>query len=339
VNIRSRLLYARVMAFLLTSAGWHSGAEAAEIRERTIKLPIVTTIDAPLGIGAAKFSELVGQKSGGKIKVKVFPGASLGGEAQVVSAAQGGTIEATIVLPAVLSSMVKDFLVLDLPYVFDSEQHAARVLDGPVGKHLQDQLRDKNLVGLGFMGGGFRNYSNSKHQISKAEDMSGLKLRSFQNPVFIDFTNALGANAVPLAFSELYTALETKAIDGQENTIAQIDSSRFNEVQKFLSETRHVYAPQITVIGRKFWDQLSADERKLLQEAATEAAEYQRKAAIEAEGRSRDTLRARGMQINTISEQEMARFRAKVKPVVEKHTSHLSEGFRELFFEEVAKAR
>lgn len=339
MNIRSRLFNTRAFALLLTSASLFSSVQAAEIRQRTIKLPIVTTIDAPLGIGAAKFGELVGQKSGGKIKVRVFPGATLGGEAQVVSALQGGTIEATIVLPAVLSTMVKDFLVLDLPYIFDSEEHAAKVLDGVVGKRLQDQLPEKNLIGLGFMGGGFRNYTNSKHPITKVEDLAGLKLRSFQNPVFIDFTNALGANAVPLAFAELYTALETKAIDGQENTIAQIDSSKFNEVQKFLSETRHVYAPQITVVGRKLWDQLSADERKLLQEAAAEAAAYQRKAAIEAEARSRDTLRARGMQINTISEPEMAKFRAKVKPVVEKHTSQLSPGFRELFFDEVAKAR
>jgi TRAP-type transport system periplasmic protein len=339
MNNTCHLFRAALWGLLLTSAGFLSVAQAAEIKERSIKLPIVTTIDAPLGIGAAKFSELVEQKSGGKIKVRVFPGSTLGGEAQVVSSLQGGTIEATIVLPAILSGMIKDFIALDLPYVFDTEEHAAKVLDGPFGQRLLAQLPEKRLVGLGFMGGGFRNYTNSKRPIIKAEDMAGLKMRSFQNPVFIDFTNALGANAVPLAFGELYTALETKAIDGQENTIAQIDISKFDEVQKYLSETRHVYAPQITLVSHKLWDQLSADERKLLQDAANEAAAYQRKAAIEAEGRSRDALKARGMEINTISEQEMAKFRDKVKPVVEKHSAEMSADLRDLFFAEVAKAR
>ena len=333
------LIRASLSGLLLASVGFFSNVQAAEIKGRNIRLPIGATLDSPLGVGAAKFAQLVEQKSGGKIKVRVYPGSSLGSEAQVVSSLQGGTIETTIVLPAVMSAMVKDFLALDLPYVFDDEHHAARVLDGPVGTRLLDQLPERRLVGLGFMGGGFRSYTNSKRPITKHEDLAGLKLRSFQNQVFIDFTNTMGANAVPLAFGELYTALETKAIDGQENTIAQIDVAKFDEVQRYLSETRHVYAPQITLVSRKLWDQLSPDERNLLQEAQNEAAAYQRQAAIEAETRSRDALKVRGMQINTISEQEMVRFREKVKPLVEKHAAQLAPDFREAFFAAVAKAR
>jgi TRAP-type transport system periplasmic protein len=334
-----RTIKTTICGALLTSISFLSSVHAAEIKERSIKLPIVTTLDAPLGIGAKKFSELVEQKSGGKIKVRVFPDSSLGGEAQVISALQGGTIEATIVLPAILSGMIKEFIALDLPYVFDNEHQVATVLDGPAGKRFLERLPEKNLIGLGFMGGGFRSYTNSKRPITKVEDLSGLKLRSFQNPVFIDFTNALGANAVPLAFSELFTALETKAIDGQENQIAQIDSSKFDEVQKYLSETRHIYASQVTVVSKKLWDQLSEDERKLFQDAANEAAAYQRQAAIEAEARSRNALKTRGMQINVLSEAEMLRLREKVKPVVDKHAAQLPADFRELFFSEVAKAR
>lgn len=182
-------------------------AHAADIKERAIKLSVITSLDTPLGVGATKFAEIVGKRSEGKIKVKVYGDGTLGGEQQMISSLQGGTVEATIVLPAALSGQIKSFLVLDLPFVFDTEDQAARVLDGPVGKRLMSYLPEKNLVGLGFMELGFRHYTNSKRPIAKLEDFAGLKLRSFQNPVFIDLTTALGANPLPLSFTELYTAL------------------------------------------------------------------------------------------------------------------------------------
>jgi len=332
------ILPALAAALLSIGTATHS-VHAADIKERTIKLPVVTTIDHPLGIGAAKFSELVRDKSGGKMKVKVFPGGTLGGEAQVISSLQGGTIEATIVLPAALGGLVKDFIILDLPYVFESEQQAAQVLDGPVGEQLLNYLPPKGLVGLGFMESGFRNFSNSKHPITKLEDLAGLKLRSLQNPLFVDFTNALGANAVTLPFTELYTALETKAVDGQENTYATVENAKFDEVQKCLSATRHVYAAQIILISNKFWNQLSADERGILQAAAAEAIDYQRKAAREANSQARETLKKRGMQVNDLSPEEIAKIRDTVKPVVDKYAGQVSEDLRNKFFSEVEKAR
>jgi TRAP-type C4-dicarboxylate transport system substrate-binding protein len=193
---------------LLLAIGW-SPVYGADIKERTIKLPVVTAIDHPLGIGTLKFKELIEQKSDGKIKARVFPNGTLGGEVQIISSLQGGTIEASIVLPANLAGLSGSFAALDFPYVFDSERHAAAVLDGPVGARLAEALPEKGLIGLGFMESGFRHYTNSKHPITKVEDMSGLKMRSLQSSIFIDFANALGANAVPLSFTELYSALET----------------------------------------------------------------------------------------------------------------------------------
>lgn len=314
-------------------------AHAADIKERSIKLPVVTAIDHPLGIGTVKFAELLAKKSDGKFKAKVFPNGTLGGEVQVISAMQGGTIEASIVLPANLAGLAKEFIMLDFPYVFESEQQAAKVLDGPVGKRLLGYLPPKGLVGLGFMESGFRNYSNSKRPIAKVEDFAGLKLRSLQSPLFVDFTNALGANAVALSFTELYTALETKTIDGQENTYATIENAKFDEVQKYVTDTRHVYASQIVLVGGKFWNQLSADERKIFQEAATEAIEFQRKAAREADVRARDTLKKRGMQFSEVSAPELVRLRAKAKPVVDKYAGQLPEDVRKEFYAEVDKAR
>jgi len=337
MNMRCKRFSTSLLIAVLASAGWVP-ATYADVKDRSIKLPVVTAIDHPLGIGATKFGELVEKKSGGKIKVKVFAGGTLGGESQVVSSLQGGTIEATIVLPAALAGLVKEFIILDLPYTFESEQHAAKVLDGPLGNRLLGYLPEKGLVGLGFMESGFRHYTNSKRPITRVEDLSGLKLRSLQNPLFIDFTNALGANAVPLSFTELYTALENRTVDGQENTYATIENAKFDEVQKYLSETKHFYASQIILIGDKFWKQLSDEERKIFQEASTEAIDFQRKAARESDSRAREALKKRGMQINEVSPQEITRLRERVKPVLDKYAGQFPEDLRNQYFSEVERA-
>lgn len=334
-RFKKSILFASLLA---VGALFHT-AQAADIKERSLKLPIVTAIDHPLGIGAVKFSELVEKKSGGKIKMKVFPGGTLGGEVPVISSMQGGTIEASIVLPANLAGLAREYIMLDLPYVFESEEQAARVLDGPVGKRLLAQLPAKGLIGLGFMESGFRNYTNSKRPITKVEDFAGLKLRALQSPLFVDFTNALGSSAAPLSFTELYTALENKTVDGQENTFATIENGKFDEVQKYLSETRHVYASQIVLLSAKLWNQLSEDERRLFQDAATEAIDFQRKAARDADRHARETLKAKGMQITTVSAQERGRLRDKVRPVIDKYAGQLPEDVRKEFYGELDKAR
>jgi tripartite ATP-independent transporter DctP family solute receptor len=327
------------VASLFALAACMPAAYAADIKERTVKLPVVTAIDHPLGIGAAKFSELVEKKSGGKIKMKVYANGTLGGEVQIISAMQGGTIDASIVLPANLAGLSKEFMMLDLPYVFEDELQATQVLDGPVGKRLLGYLPPKGLVGLGFMESGFRNYTNSKHPITKVEDFAGLKLRALQSPLFVDLTTSLGANPVPLAFTELYTALENKTIDGQENTYATIENAKFNEVQKYASETRHVYASQIVLLSAKLWNQLSADERKVFQDASNEAIEFQRKAARDADHKARESLQKKGMQIVAITPQERQRLRDKVKPVTDKYAGQLPEDLRKEFYTELDKAR
>lgn len=314
-------------------------AAAADVRERSIKFPIVNQMEHPQGIGAKRFADLVEQKSGGKIKVKVYPGGTLGGEQQVASAMQGGTIEASMMAPAQLVGMIKEFVVLDFPFAFANEREADLVLDGPVGRKLMDKLPEKGLVGLGFMEQGYRSITNSKRPIHKIEDIQGLKIRTIANPLYIDMLNSLGANAVPMPFPELYQALESKAVDGQENPYATAEASKFYEVQKYFSNTRHIYNPQMMLVGKKFWDQLSADEKKILQDAANEAAVYQRKVAREMSDKSRDALVKHGMQINDVAPQEIARMREKVKPVVDKYAAQIGEPLVREFYAELEKAR
>ena len=333
---RRNLLFLAFVPVLLVGA--LSTAAAADIKARSIKMPVVNNIDHPQGIGAKKFAELVEQKSGGKIKVKVFAGGTLGGEQQVASAMQGGTIEVSMMAPAQLVGNYKEFLVLDLPFAFASEREADIVLDGPFGKKLLEKMPAKGLVGLAYMEQGYRSISNSKRPINKLEDIQGLKIRTIQNPLYVDMLNTLGANAVPMAFTELYTALETRTVDGQENPYATLEASKFYEVQKFMSATKHIYNPQLLLTSKKFWDTLSADEKKIFQDAANEARDYQRKIAREMSDKSRQFLIKSGMQINDIAPQELARMRAKVKPLVDKYSVQIGEPLVKEFYAELEKA-
>jgi len=220
---------------------------------------------------------------------------------------------------------VKDFALFDLPYLFANEKEADVVLDGPVGKALLDKLPSKGLVGLCYWESGFRNLTNSKRPIAKADDAQGLKIRTIQNPVFLDTLNALGSNAVPMPFTELYTALESKALDGQEGPYATIYTSKLYEVQKYLSPTQHIYGVVVVIVSKKFWDRLSATEKKIMQDSCVEARDYERKVNREMGPKALAELKAKGMSFNEITPDEMAKFRAKVKPVVDKHSKQLSE--------------
>jgi tripartite ATP-independent transporter DctP family solute receptor len=312
---------------------------SAEIKSRSIKLPIVNNIEHPQGVGAKKFAELIEHRSGGKIKVRVYAGGTLGGEQQVASAMQGGTIEASMMAPAQLVGNFKDFLVLDFPFAFANEREADIVLDGPLGRKLLEPMPARGLVGLVYMEQGYRSITNSKRPIEKLEDIQGLKIRTILNPLYIDMLNALGANAVPMPFPELYTALETGTVDGQENPYSTVEASKFDEVQKYFSNTRHIYNSQLLLVSKKFWDQLSDEEKKIFQDAAVETRDYQRKVAREMDEKSRQTLVKNGMQINDIAPEEIARMREKVKPVVDKYAAQVGEDLTRELYAEIEKAR
>lgn len=324
---------------VLCAAAFAGSALAADIKERTLKFAFQNQKEHPQAQGAAKFAELVAAKSGGKIKVNLFPGGALGGDLQTVSALQGGTVELTVLNAGLLSGSVKEFAAVDLPFLFNSGAEADAVMDGPFGKRLLDKLPEKGLVGLGYWDLGFRNLTNSRRPVAKLEEIAGLKLRVLQSPIYIDLFNTLGANSTPMPFPELYSALEQKTVDGQENPVTVIASSKFYEVQKYLTLTRHTYNPQALIISKKFWDGLSADERKLIGEAAEEAKLFQRKVSRDQETSALESLKKGGMQVSEVAPAEMARLRDKVKPVVEKFSKEVGEATVKELYAEIAKAR
>jgi tripartite ATP-independent transporter DctP family solute receptor len=321
----------------ISLVGTHAGAQ--DVKERAIKLSYVTAKDSPYGLGVAKFVELAAQKSGGRIKVRGYSDGQLGAEVQSISAAQGGVLEMALVSTAAAAGNVKELALFDFPFLFSDEREAYAVLDGPVGKQLLDKFADKGLAGLCYWEVGFRHVTNSKHPVAKAEDFRGLKIRTIQNPVFVDVFNALGANPTPMAFTEVYTALESKALDGQETPYNIIYTSRFHEVQKYLSATKHIYGPGVVLVGRKFWDQLSADEKKVLQDSCEEARDFERKASRDLDTKVLAEMKAKGLVVNEISPQERARMVERVKPVIDKYTSVVGADLVKQAYAEIEKVR
>lgn len=295
-----------------------SFVQAQDIQERTIRFGHLNNTDHPTSWGVKKFAELVAAKSGGKITVKEFASSQLGNEMQQQSALQGGVQEMLVASTTSLAGIVKEFGLFDFPFLFSNAKQADAMVDGPLGKMLGNKLADRGVIILGFFDLGFRNVTNSKRPITKGEDLDGLKLRVIPNPVFLETFKAFKANPLPMPFAELYTALETKTVDGEENPYSVILSSKFYEVQKYVSGTNHVYATNPVQISKRFWDKLSPAERKILQDSAIEAQNYQRTASREAAGKALTELKAKGMAYNDIAPAEVARMRTAVKPIYDK---------------------
>ncbi|RYF50083.1 MAG: TRAP transporter substrate-binding protein [Comamonadaceae bacterium] len=314
-------------------------AGLAQVKERTLKFAFQNQTGHPQAQGAQKFADLVAAKSGGKVTVKLFAGGALGGDLQTVSALQGGTVEITVLNAGILGAQVKEFAAYDFPFLFNNGQEADAVTDGPFGQKLLAKLEEKGLHGLGYWDLGFRNVTNSKRPIAKADDIAGLKIRVIQSPIYIDLFSALGANATPMPFPELYPALDQKAVDGQENPNTVILSSKFAEVQKYITQTRHIYNPQALIVSKKTWDSMSADEKKLITEAATEATAFQRQVSRGAADSALESLRKAGMTVTELPPAEMAKLRDKVKPVIDKYSASVGEATVKELMAEIAKVR
>lgn len=312
--LRSVLLATGLAAAILAPVA----ASAQDIKPRLIRFGYGLSESSNQGRAVKFFVEEMSKRSGGKLKVKGFADASLGSDIQMQNALIGGAQEMMVGSTATLVGIVKDFAVFDLPFLFNNEQEADAVFDGPFGQKLAAKLNDKGLVGLVYWENGFRNLTNSKRPVEKVEDLKGIKLRVMQNPVYIDMFNGFGANAVPLSFSELFTAMETGTVDGQENPVTTIQSSKFYEVQKYLTISKHVYSPWIVLASKRWYDGLSNDERKIINEAAAASRDFERKDSREASKQSIAYLKDKGMQINELSDAELGRMREMVKPAMDK---------------------
>lgn len=328
---RLGLLAAGVLAALL------SGSALAEIRDHSFKVAIAVGPGAAHYDGGVKFCELLDKKSGGKMKAKMYGSSALGKDTAVVSSMQGGVIDMGIMNANLLTGLVKDFGVLDFPFAFPTAQVAYKVLDGEWGKKLGDKLLDKGIVNLGYWEMGYLNYHTGTRQIKKLEDIAGLKIRVTETPLQIDFQNSLGANAVPLPYVELYTALEQHTVDGGNQTFINLEVAKLFEVQKYVTITNHMYNPQMLLMSKKVYDKLNPDEKKVLGEAAIEARDYQRQLSQQYSAKALEFLKGK-LAVNTLPPEEIAKMKEKSKPIIEKYSKQYGEQTAKEMYAEIDKA-
>ena len=307
-----RTVIAAATAAVLTAS---FSALAQDIKPRLIRFGYGLNEASNQGRAAKVFAEAVEKASGGKMKVRAIGAAALGPDNQMQQALIGGAQEMMVGSTATLVGITKEMALWDTPFLISNAKEADTLLDGPIGEKIKDKLQEKGLVGLVYWENGFRNLTNSKRPVTKVEDMDGIKLRVMQNNVFLNSFKTLGANAIPMAFSELFGALETKTVDGQENPYNTILSSKFYEVQKYLTVTNHVYSPWIVLVSKKWWDQLSKDEQKVLSDAAKASRDYERKDTREEASKAMAELKAKGMLVNELSPVEAERMRSKLTSV------------------------
>ncbi len=290
-------------------------ADAQDFKPRLIRFGYGLNEVSNQGRAVKFFAEQVEKASGGRMKVRAIGAAALGPDTQMQQALIGGAQEMMVGSTATLVGITREMALWDTPFLFNNDREADAILDGPIGTKVMDKLQEKGLVGLAYWENGFRNLTNSKRPFNRLEDLDGIKLRVMQNEVYLESFKLMGANAIPLPFSELFSALETKTVDGQENPYNTILSSKFYEVQKYLTVTNHVYSPWIVLVSKKYWDTLSPAEQKVLRDAAKKSRDFERQDTRAEAARALGDLKAKGMQINELTPAETARMRDKLTRV------------------------
>lgn len=301
----------------LALVGAANANEFADMNPVTLRLAHVVNEQDGFHIAATKFEELVEERTEGKVSIEIFPNASLGDERTLLEGMQIGTVDMGVITNGPVANFVEEMAVFELPFLFPTPEAAYGVLDGPIGQELLDKLADVNLKGLAYAERGFRNLTNSERAVNSPEDLDGLRIRVMENPVYTDTFRELGANAIPMAWTEALTAMQQGTIDGQENPVNVIHSFKLDETQNYMTLSRHTYAPAIFVMGMPAWNQLPEAAQDVIRQAAQEAAEHERQVNADMEAEQLAALREAGMEIN--DSPDMEAFQAAVAPVYEKY--------------------
>ena len=268
--------------------------------------------------GVKYFGDLVKERTQGRYSVEVYHSAQLGEEKDTIEQVRSGVIELNRVSMAPFNGTVKETIIPALPYLFRSEEHMHKVMDGPVGDQIKAAFEPAGLVALAFYDAGARSFYNSKKPINTVADMQGMKFRVIQSDIFVDMAAALGANATPMPYGEVYSSIETGVIDGAENNFPSYDTAKHVEVAKFYSLDEHTILPEVFVMNKAAFDKLTPDDQAIFKQAATDSVAKQRELWTAAVTKSRAAAEAAGAQINTPDKQG---FIDAMAPVYEKHVT------------------
>jgi tripartite ATP-independent transporter DctP family solute receptor len=296
---------------LIIAAGIAAAANAAA--QTTLRINIAIAQNSHYGVAIDTFAREVEKRTNGRYKVQTFYSGALGAERESVEGVQLGTLDLTLTSTGPLPNFVPEVAILDIPFLFRDYAHARAVLDGPIGQELLAKFPSKGMVGLAWAENGFRHMTNSKRPINQPEDLKGLKMRTMENPIHIEAYRQFGILPTPMAFTEVFTALQQGTVDGQENPLSVITSAKLDQVQKYLSLTGHVYSPAIFLMNKAQWDRLSAADKQAFLEAAKEGVKANRARVDEDERKAVAELRAKGMSV--VEHMDKAKFQAVLAPV------------------------
>lgn len=293
----------------------------------------------PSYLAGKKFEEIVETKLPGVFDVQVYANSQLGDDVRATEAVRMGTLEMVTTSASPLTGLVPAFNVFDLPFIIPSEKAADAIYDGPIGAKLAAALEEKGIKLLAYYENGFRQLTNSAHEVKSPADLKGLKIRTMQNPIHLEAFRAMGANPTPMPFSEVFTAMQQKTIDGQENPIPTIWLSKFYEVQKFVTLTGHVYGPHIVLINKKLFDSFPADQQKIILEAAQESAIYQREINRKMNSEFVDNLKKAGVTVTELTPEQKKAFQDAVASVYATWEPKIGQDFVNEFKATVEKAK
>ncbi|WMJ83822.1 TRAP transporter substrate-binding protein [Oscillospiraceae bacterium LTW-04] len=293
---------------------------ATSAKATVLKLGTTVNEQDSFQIAAEKFAELVKERTNGAYEIEIYPNGALGDERTMLESMQIGTLDMGIITSGPFVNFVPEMGVLDMPFLFGGNEEAYKVLDGEVGQELLNKLSDSGIKGLAYAERGFRNLTNSVRAVKDATDIRDLKVRVMENEVYTATFNALGVNAVPMAWSEALTALQQGTVQGQENPVNVIYSYKLWESQKYVTMTRHAYASAIITMSQKQYDKLPADVQSIFKEAAQEAAEFERDWVANNEASQLQALKDNGMEV--IENPDIGSFKAAVKSVYDKYPQY-----------------
>lgn len=304
----------RLLVTLATSAGAVLSllAVAPAIAQTTMKINISISQNSHQGVAIDAFAREVETRTGGRYKVQPFYSGSLGGERESVEAVQLGTQELTFTSTGPVPNFVPEVAILDIPFLFRDYAQARATLDGPIGQDLLQKFQSKGIVALAWGENGFRHMTNSKRAVNAPDDLKGLKMRTMENPIHIQAYKAFGIIPTPMAFPEVFTALQQGTVDGQENPLSVITSAKLDQVQKYLSLTGHVYSPALILMNKGQWDKLSAADKQHFLDAAKEAVKINRARVDDDERKAVADLRSKGM--NVVETLDKTKFQATLGP-------------------------
>lgn len=309
----------------------NDGGNSSTSESIQLRVSHVVAEDHASNLALLEFEKSVEERSNGKIDVQVFPNGQLyGSDREAVEAVQLGNIEMTMVATPTLSSFSSKFMVIDLPFIFKSDAAAHAAMDGELGETLNEELPAINLVGLGYGENGFRHFVNNKKPVETPDDLDGLKMRVMENKLYQDTFNLLGANASPLAFGELYSALQQGTYDAMDNPISLVYSMKFYEVQEYLTLSGHVYAPTITVINNEVLNNMSSELQTIVKEEAKIMSQYQRELTHEQDEEQLQQLKDLGMNVNELTSKQKDEFIEKVQPIYDEYKDVIGQDLIDL---------